>query len=184
MRCDNCGEREAAIHLTQIENNTIKTAHLCEQCAAQKGVETGAAVAKYPLGDFLASLGGGGGGEGSGKGAAPEQEAAESVACPFCGGTLQDFRETGRLGCAQCYVTFEGHLRDLLRRLHGSSRHVGERYLAPAGEGHAEGAAAAAAGGEGAARELSELREQLKRAIETENFELAAELRDRLKVLE
>ncbi len=180
MKCDNCGEREAAIHLTQIENNTIKTAHLCEQCAAQKGVETGASVAKYPLGDFLASLG---------KGTATEQEEEPGTACPFCGGTLKDFRETGRLGCAQCYTTFEAHLRDLLRRLHGSSRHVGERYEAPAAQG-ADGAGGAGAGAGalaragGEEREVSELRDQLRRAIETENFELAAQLRDKLKVLE
>ncbi len=167
MLCDNCGEREAAIHLTQIVNNNVTTTHLCEQCAAEKGVETGASVAKFPLGDFLASLGKTGTGE-------QAEETAAGVACPFCGGTLKDFRETGRLGCAMCYTTFEGHLRDLLRRLHGSSQHAGERYAA---------AAPAPAAVPGTER-LGELREQLKRAIEAENFELAAELRDQLKVLE
>ena len=39
MLCDKCGEREAAIHLTQIVDNTVTTMHLCEQCAAEKGVE-------------------------------------------------------------------------------------------------------------------------------------------------
>ncbi len=63
-------------------------------------------------------------------------------------------------------------LRDLLRRLHGSTHHLGERY--------AETVTAPAVGGIGAA----ELREQLRLAVETENFELAAELRDRLRVME
>ena len=168
MLCDNCGEREAAIHLTQIVDNTVTTMHLCEQCAAAKGVETGASVAKFPLGDFLASLGK--------PGSSQAAEAGADVACPACGGTLQDFRQTGRLGCARCYTTFEAHLRDLLRRLHGSSQHVGERYAAVA--------AAPAESAAGPARAVGELREQLRRAIESENFELAAELRDRLKVLE
>lgn len=168
MLCDNCGDREAAIHLTQIVNNSVTTMHLCEQCAAEKGVETGASVAKFPLGDFLASLGKSGAGE--------QAEAGTDVACPSCGGTLKDFRETGRLGCAVCYTTFEPHLRDLLRRLHGSSQHAGERYAAVA-----VAEAAADTGGQPA---LGELRERLRRAIEAENFELAAELRDRLKVLE
>ena len=171
MLCDNCGEREAAIHLTQIVDNAVTTMHLCEQCAAAKGVETGAGVAKFPLGDFLASLGK--------PGSAQAAEPGADAACPACGATLQDFRQTGRLGCAQCYTTFEGHLRDLLRRLHGSSQHVGERY-APAAAPTEPGAGA----GAGPARAVGELREQLRRAIETENFELAAELRDRLKVLE
>ena len=172
MLCDNCGEREAAIHLTQIVDNTVTTMHLCEQCAAEKGVETGASVAKFPLGDFLASLG---------KGTAGEGAAAETeVACPACGGTLHDFRQTGRLGCAHCYITFEPHLRDLLRRLHGSSQHAGERYTAPA----VAAPDASPATEEGAGRALGELKERLRQAIQAENFELAAEIRDRLKVLE
>ena len=173
MLCDSCGEREAAVHLTQIVDNTVTTMHLCEQCAAEKGVETGASVAKFPLGDFLASLGKSGG---------PENTAAGmEMACPACGGTLHDFRQTGRLGCAQCYTTFELHLRDLLRRLHGSSQHVGERYTAPAAVAAAGTPAAGEAGG---GRVLGELKERLRQAIREENFELAAELRDRLKVLE
>ena len=111
MLCDNCGERAAAIHLTQIVDNTVTTMHLCEQCAAEKGVETGASVAKFPLGDFLASLGKAGGAEAAEGGAA--------VQCPACGGTLQDFRQTGRLAapsatppssptCATCCAACTG----------------------------------------------------------------------------
>jgi protein arginine kinase activator len=171
MLCDNCGEREAAIHLTQIVNNSVTTLHLCERCAAEKGVETGATVAKFPLGDFLASLG---------KTAGAEQgDVAPGATCPFCGGTLKDFRETGRLGCAECYTAFELHLRDLLRRLHGSSRHAGEQYAAMA-----PAVPAATPAADSRAPAVGELREQLKRAVEAENFELAAELRDKLKVLE
>jgi protein arginine kinase activator len=176
MVCDNCGEREAAIHLTQIVNNSVTTTHLCEQCAAEKGVETGASVAKFPLGDFLASLGKGG--------EAEQAEVAAGVACPSCGATLQDFRETGRLGCAACYTTFDAHLRDLLRRLHGSSRHTGEQYAAPAAGVEGAGAGDGSAGAATPEGDLGELRDRLRRAVETENFELAAELRDRLKVLE
>jgi protein arginine kinase activator len=176
MLCDNCGEREAAIHLTQIVDNTVTTMHLCEQCAAAKGVETGASVAKFPLGDFLASLGKPGGSE-------PSESGAE-VRCPACGATLQDFRQTGRLGCARCYTTFEVHLRDLLRRLHGSSQHAGERYASLASAAGGEAAGGETGGGASAAREVGELKERLRRAISEENFELAAELRDRLKVLE
>ena len=35
MQCDQCGERPAAIHLTQIVNNAVTQAHLCETCAAE-----------------------------------------------------------------------------------------------------------------------------------------------------
>jgi protein arginine kinase activator len=169
MVCENCGEREAVIHLTQIVDNSVTTTHLCEPCAAEKGVETGSSVAKFPLGDFLASLG---------KGEAAEpSEAALDVPCSACGASMRDFRQTGRLGCAVCYESFEGHLRDLLRRLHGSTRHEGEVYRAGA-------RVSAPAGAPPRERPLDELKDALRRAVESENFGLAAELRDRIRVLE
>ncbi len=171
MLCDNCKERDAIINLTQVEHDSKVTLHLCEQCAQQKGVETGGAVLKTPLGGFLTALGKGGGG------GALVPATADGVRCPACGSTLRDFRDSGRLGCDQCYVSFDTHLRDLLRRLHGSSQHVGERYVAP---GEREGGSDAA----DPRSRLLELKAQLRQAVEGENFELAAELRDRIRVLE
>ena len=57
MRCDNCKERDAIINLTQVEHDTKVTLHLCEQCAQEKGIETGSAVLKSPLGTFLSAMG-------------------------------------------------------------------------------------------------------------------------------
>jgi protein arginine kinase activator len=162
MSCDQCREREAVIHLTQIVNDQVTTLHLCERCAAEKGVESPASVTKTPLGTFLAAMG---------KDAeAPAPKTADT--CSRCGGSLQDFRESGRLGCPECWRAFETPLRDLLRRLHGSTHHVGERYADQPG-----------AAGEPKV-EVADLRERLRVAVESENFELAAELRDRLRVLE
>ena len=165
MLCDNCNERPAAIHLTQIEGSEVTTAHLCEQCAAEKGIQAGAAVTKLPLSGFVASVG-----QGAAAALPPD---ADAGSCGFCGGTLQDFRETGRLGCAHFYATFEQHLRELLRRIHGGHHHTGKLYLS-----------AAPADPDDPARHVEELREQLRRAVEAENFEAAAELRDRIKALE
>ncbi len=165
-RCDQCHEREAVVSLTQVADEQKTTLHLCERCAAERGVETGASLGKIPVGSFIAA----------------QAKAADVAAalpgptpggsCAVCGATLQDFRESGRLGCADCYVSFEGPLRDLLRRLHGSTRHVGERYLAPGG-----GPLPVAPSGE-------LLREQLRLAVEAERFELAAQLRDQLRAVD
>ncbi len=165
MLCDNCKEREAAIHLQQVKDNKVTSLHLCKECAAEKGIETGSGAVKFPLSDFLASMGEGSTVEGGTTGSDEK--------CSSCGATLKDFQDTGRLGCPQCYETFETQLRDLLRRLHGSSRHVGEVYVTEeSGEVDEEQG------------QVSELRSRLRQAVETENFELAAELRDRLRSLE
>ena len=164
MTCDQCHEREAIVHLTQIVDAEVTTLHLCERCAAERGVEP-PTVGKSPLGSFLAAMG-------------KELEGAAlpgtvtGEACTRCGATLGNFRDTGRLGCSECWRCFEPQLRELVRRLHGSTFHVGERYVVPGGDAASERV------------RLGTLREQLRVAIETENFELAAELRDRLRVLE
>lgn len=161
MVCDNCHERDAVVNLTTIENNAVRQLHLCEQCAAERGVETTVATPKHPLGEFLQAM--------------QQQSMPASLdagKCPFCGLTMKDFRDTGRLGCARCYSTFESSMRELLRRVHGGPRHIGRTYRAPREEAV------------GTAGVLGELRDKLRRAIEQEQFETAAELRDRIRVLE
>src|SRR5207248_1290925 len=82
---------------------------------------------KSPLGGFIQAMG---------KGSTNVLPTpADGLRCAACGSTLKDFRESGRLGCAQCYESFSAHLKDLLRRLHGSSQHVGERYAPPGAAG-------------------------------------------------
>lgn len=161
MVCDQCHERDAVVNLTTIVDNAVRQLHLCEQCAASRGVETTIATPKHPLGEFLQAV---------------QQQSmpssAEAGKCAFCGLTMKDFRETGRLGCARCYTTFEPSMRELLRRVHGGPRHIGRAYRAPNDQILEK------------AGVLGELREKLRRAIEQEQFEAAAELRDRIKVLE
>lgn len=160
MLCDVCGERDAVVKVTQVGEQGKTLVQLCERCASERGVETTVSLSKNPLGEFLHDLH---------KQAAPA--AADSVHCSFCSATLRDFRSTGRLGCSHCYSAFEPSLRDLLRRVHGSSKHMGRRYESPDIALTEEQTL------------LHELRERLRRAIESEQFELAAELRDRIKVM-
>ncbi|MCC7053346.1 MAG: UvrB/UvrC motif-containing protein [Gemmatimonadaceae bacterium] len=158
MVCDACGERDAVVHLTQVVDETMTQVHLCEQCAAEKGVETTVTSAKTPLTALLQSV---------------QQQMAgnpsDQARCAFCQATYKDFRASGRLGCARCYGTFEPQLRDLLQRVHGATRHTGLAYGPPAPDQLQR------------ASTVLELREQLRRAIELEQFEQAAKLRDRLK---
>jgi len=161
VKCGNCGEREAVIHLTQVLEGEAKTVGLCEECAASKGIQTQAAATETPLGGFLAALW---------KGPDPTEGAAQTGQCPGCGATFADFRESGRLGCAQCWQTFAVPLRVLLRRYHGATHHLGRRQdVGPSATDQSQDEVAA------------DLKDRLQRAVEAENFELAAELRDRLR---
>ena len=160
MLCDVCGERDAVVKVTQVGEQGKTLVQMCERCAAERNIETTVSLSKNPLGEFLLDLQ---------KQTSPSP--ADTARCTFCNATLRDFRATGRLGCARCYTAFEPSLRDLLRRVHGSSKHLGRRYESPDIAMNEE------------QTELHELRERLRRAIEAEQFELAAELRDRIKVM-
>jgi protein arginine kinase activator len=162
VTCDNCGERPAEIQLTTIEDGEMSTLHLCSVCASEKGVST-SVPAKAPLVDFLAQLG---------QGSESEPGRAPLDPCPYCGTTAADFRRTGRLGCAECWVHFDERLRGLVRRLQGSVQHVGKLYVHSGSEiGDRIG-------------ELAALRRRLQRAVDTEDFEAAAEFRDRIREIE
>ncbi len=159
MLCDQCKERDAVVHLTQIVEAQVTQLHLCEKCAAAKGIETTVAMPKHPLGDFLHAVQ---------EQASPA--AGDQVRCAYCQTSLRDFRASGRLGCAQCYTAFEGALRELLRRVHGAARHRGREYEAPAFRSEVSA--------------LDELRERLQQAVASEEFEVAATLRDQIRALE
>jgi protein arginine kinase activator len=90
------------------------------------------------------------------------------VQCPRCHMVYSSFKETGRLGCSECYTTFRTQLRPLLRRIHGSTKHVGKAPLRDAARVAAR-------------REVHRLHEEMQRAVDREEFEKAAELRDRIR---
>ena len=102
--------------------------NLCEKCAAERGIETHVTMPKQPLADFLQAVQ-------QKQLLAGSDELAVHV---LLTSTLRDFRNTGRLGCAHCYGAFEAKLRDLLRRVHGTSKHHGQA-LPSAGAGHGGG---------------------------------------------
>jgi protein arginine kinase activator len=157
MLCCICKEREATVHLTQIAGDKMQKVDLCEECAKTKGVNdpTG-----FSLADLLLGLG-----------ASQEIEQAAGgaeIKCSRCGFTQADFKKAGRLGCPDCYHTFGEGLDSLLKSMHKGTRHVGK---VPESLRQT--------------RDLSDrlkaLQKKLTKAVEDENFEQAALLRDEIK---
>jgi protein arginine kinase activator len=157
MLCCICKEKEATVHLTQISGDKMQKVDLCEDCAKTKGVNdpTG-----FSLADLLLGLGASAEIEQAGGGA--------EIKCARCGFSQADFKKAGRLGCSECYQTFSEALEGLLKTMHKGTRHVGkvpERLRQ--------------------SRDLSDrlksLQKKLIKAIEEEDFEAAATLRDEIK---
>ncbi len=160
MKCEKCNEREATVLYKQTVNGVSTSAHLCAECAAKAQSEAGFA-AHFPLGgDLFGNL----------FGISAPVKAPASKKCE-CGATFADVRRAGKVACAKCYETFAAELEPTIRSLYGKAVHVGR---APAKRKAVRDKQ----------KRLTQLKNELRAAIEAENFEDAARLRDEIRTLE
>lgn len=162
MLCDICNKNQATVHLTEIINDQMNELHLCEECARQKSSQM---EQQFGLSDLLAGM------VDFGKATKEKDQEDISLKCPNCALTYADFKKIGRLGCSECYPTFKKFLGPLLKRIHGSSLHVGKSVFKSAKTPKKK-------------LDLQNLRLALQKAIEDEEFEKAADIRDQIKELE
>ena len=175
IQCDACKESEAEVFLTQIVEGKMQKVNLCKACSAENGVDdpTG-----FALTELLSGLGTSTETE---KPAAPATASslsgvgspavsAPAAKCPVCGFTQADFKKTGRLGCSECYDTFEDHLGNLLKAMHKGTRHTG-KLPARIARYHEM------------TERMKGLQDNLLKAVREENYEDAASLRDQIRKL-
>lgn len=165
MLCEKCQSKPATVHVTKIHNNKKTELNLCEKCAHESGELSVSFEPNLTLHNFLANFLSQDYMEAFTKQRLKEQQ------CPKCGFTLKHFSQLGRLGCSECYETFGTHLETMLRRIHGTSQHNGKLPRRIGGSIRLK-------------QEINQLRNQLQQAINREEFEKAAELRDQIKGLE
>jgi len=164
MLCQNCQKNVANVHFTQILNSKKAELYLCEDCAKEKGqISFGSQLS---LNDFFTGLIGF---EHSNPYIKSTQLKQHS--CEKCGMSYEEFQKTGKFGCSNCYEIFKDRLRPLLKRLHGGIEHNGKVPVKVSKKMMAS-------------NEIDELKNLLNRAVQTEEYEKAAELRDKIKVLE
>jgi protein arginine kinase activator len=168
MLCDICNKIQATVHLTEIVDEQMTELHLCEECAKQKSVQM---EQQFGLSDLLGGL--------VDFGKNIEGKEPSKIKCSNCNLSYEDFKKIGRLGCSNCYSSFSKYLTPLLKRIHGFSVHVGKIP-----EGAAEIKPVEKPEPKKTRTDLQDLKNRLQEAIKSENFEEAAELRDRIKVLE
>ncbi|NMA02683.1 MAG: hypothetical protein GX923_09025 [Clostridia bacterium] len=166
MYCEECQKRPANVHLVKIVNGNKVEKNLCEQCAMEAQDQFGLYFENdfsFPniLGSILQSesfpsLG---------------NINVKNMSCDKCGLTYNQFVKSGRLGCDKCYAYFGERLNSLLRRVQGTTSHTGKLPKRSGSQLRHK-------------QELKRLKDQLKQLVAREEYEAAAELRDRIKELE
>ena len=151
-------ENEATVHLTEIVEGQMKKIDLCEECAQEKGVTD---PEGFALADLLLGLGT----------SSEFEQGGSELECPTCGFSHADFKKSGRLGCSECYATFAEPLEGVLKQMHKGTQHVGKAPKALRAQLDFS-------------RKHDTLATRLQKAIESENYEEAARLRDQMKELE
>lgn len=167
MLCQDCNKEESTVNLTQIVNNKKIILNLCKSCAEKRGFHSPFENIPFPLADFVTGMMGITKPKGSTKGGKTVSE----IKCPSCGLSFEDLGKVGRFGCGKCYSTFEKELSSLLRKIHGSIEHRGKFPVGATDKMHE-------------VRKERKLRDELKRAIEKEDFEQAAVLRDKINSID
>lgn len=174
MVCDVCKTNQATVHLTEIIDEEMTELHLCEDCARKKSASM---EQSFGLSDLLAGL--------ADFGAQLGEEADSKTACANCGLTYEDFKRIGRLGCSECYQAFRKSLSGLLKRIQGSGQHLGKvpkRQVAVSGS--PPSLPHVTKEKEKPKSELQDLRDKLRSAVQEEDFEEAARLRDKIRDME
>ncbi len=159
MKCDLC-DQPAVVHEVTVRNGVKQEKHLCEQCATAAGV---ALPEHKPIDElltqFVVSTKSG-------------RASKTSRCCPTCGLTLTDFRQSGMLGCADCYEAFGRQLTGVIERAqNGGTAHAGKTPRRGGGSIDRQ-------------IQIHRMAQDLEAAVRSEQFERAAELRDRLQKLE
>ncbi|MBL8026417.1 MAG: UvrB/UvrC motif-containing protein [Fibrobacteres bacterium] len=159
MLCDDCHKNESSIHFSQIVNNKKTDMNLCQACAGKRGFNEHAQGSDVGVGNLVSKI-------------AAEYESEQGAAsCPRCRLKYADFKKNGRLGCGHCYEAFEVRLHDLIRKIHGSDTHKGKvpKSMEPV---------------VAKSRNIENMRKALRDAIQAEDFEKAAQIRDTVRKLE
>ncbi|MBE6082547.1 MAG: hypothetical protein E7205_07670 [Tissierellaceae bacterium] len=162
MLCQQCKKRPATMHYTKIVNGVVTEIHLCSECAKEyKDVDFDT---NFSFHKFLTGLIDNIQGE-------TVKENKCDLKCSYCGMDYNEFKQTGKLGCPNCYISFKEKLIPLLTEIHGHNNHIGKIPKASIGT-------------IGIRTEIDKLKVQLDNYVKEEQFERAAVIRDKIKKLQ
>lgn len=167
MLCERCGDNEASVHLTRIINGSKEEIHLCEECArnsSQLNMDDSNLSFQSLLSGILNNNFTGA------NSSVFENNTSDKLVCDNCGLSYQEFTKNGLFGCENCFEVFENKLDALFKRIHGNIRHTGKMPLLFKQKFEVES-------------EISKLQNKMQTAVDEEDFEKAAEIRDKIHAI-
>lgn len=167
MLCQKCKKNEANTHVKSVVNGEYEEYMLCSECAKEMGYTNLWSDMHSDFNSILGSFF---------SNALPEK--SQTTRCSVCGSTYHDIAKSGQVGCANCYELFLSELMPSIRRIHGNTTHCGKRPNLVESVEEKESQA------KNEASAVDKLKVELQAAIEEQNFELAAQLRDKIKEME
>ena len=167
MLCDNCKKRESTVHIKKLMNGTKQEYSLCETCANELKEMSFVDISSIGLSntftvqDLL-------GGIIDYVNQSSKTPVVNIPTCKNCGMSYTEFKKTGLMGCSECYESFKDSLIPIIKRVQGNIEHVGKIPKKSGKEIVGK-------------RLLMNLKEELNKAINLEEYEKAAEIRDKIR---
>ncbi len=174
MLCQNCGENEANIRYTKIVNGVKKEMALCEECSNKLGITSIDFNLPINLSSFLCEF------FNEEENFLPSFINTEKLVCNECGMTYEEFVDTGKFGCGNCYNIFSKKIDPILKNIHTGSTHVGRKGKINTTHTSLKKEALTQDNIK-ENNELEKLKQNLKLAIKEERYEDAAKIRDEIK---
>ena len=159
MMCQKCGKHAATTHIRRNVNGTVSEMYLCARCAQQENLAPMFSGFMPTLTDFWGSLFG------------DTAPSTDTTRCEGCGKSFSDIIQSGKVGCAHCYTTFYDQLLPSIQRIHGRSAHTGRTLPVSDEQKRLHG-------------QIEQLKAELQRQVDAQNYEECARLRDQIKQLE
>lgn len=94
-----------------------------------------------------------------------------NITCNKCGNTLENIKNSGKMGCDNCYKLFKENILPIVKNIQFDNKHTGKIIKALKSEIKIK-------------NELQSLKRQLKDAVEIEDYELAIVIREKIKEIE
>lgn len=178
MLCQNCGEHEANVRYTQIVNGVKKEMALCQECSKKLGLTNMDFSMPINLSSFLGDF------FNAEENFLPSFVNTDKLICNECGMTYEDFTNTGKFGCENCYGVFSSKIDPILKNIHSGNRHTGRKAkLLDKNKKVSikKDVSKKEDKKEEFGNELEKLKQDLKNAIKEERYEDAAKIRDEIK---